>query len=69
MRWPQVGVIVLAAMATTGCPSEFGKNGRIAKAVHQDTLEIVRRICSDKERWEVCKGPNKDPVECQRCGG
>jgi hypothetical protein len=69
MRWLQVGVVVLSVMALIGCPSEFGKDGRIAKAVHKDTMGVVRRICSDKERWEVCNGPNKDPEKCRECGG
>jgi hypothetical protein len=69
MRWPQVGVIILAVMAIIGCPSEFGREGRIAKAVRQDALELVRRRCDAKELWEACKGPNKDPVQCQKCDG
>jgi hypothetical protein len=56
------------ALMMTGCPSEFGREGRIAKAVHKDSMEIVGKRCSDRERWEVCKGPNKDPVECRKCG-
>ncbi len=67
MQWHQATLSVLALMLT-GCPSEFGKNGRIAKAAHQDTLELVRKICSDKERKEACEGPHQDPVECRKCG-
>lgn len=68
MRWLQV-VMGMLALMMTGCPSEFGKNGRIAKAIHQDTLELTRKNCSDQERWEACQGPNKDPGECRKCGG
>jgi hypothetical protein len=62
-------MVVLSVMAMTGCPSEFGKDGRIAKAIHKDSMELVRRICSEDERKAVCEGPNKDPVECEKCGG
>ena len=68
MWWLQAGVGVFALMMA-GCPSEFGKEGRISKAVHQDTLGIVGKRCSEKERWEVCKGPNKDAERCRECGG
>jgi hypothetical protein len=68
MRWRLAAVGVLALMMA-GCPSGFGKEGRVAKAVHQDALGIVRKICSEKEHWEVCNGPNKDPERCRECGG
>lgn len=32
MRWIHVAVAILSVIATTGCPSEFGKDGRVAKA-------------------------------------
>lgn len=70
MRWLRAGVVVLSVTTTTGCPSEFGKEGRVAKAVHadsQDQLSITR--CSDVERKRVC-GPGKENSdECRRCGG
>jgi hypothetical protein len=68
MRWRQVTVAVLAILAMTGCPSEFGKEGRVAKAVHKDSQEqlgITR--CSEAWRKEVCEGPNRDPDECRKC--
>jgi hypothetical protein len=61
---------VLSFVVMTGCPSEFGKEGRIAKAVHQDVKEnLIIKRCSDAYRNEVCKGPNKDPDKCRECGG
>ena len=69
MTWRSRAVAVLAVLAMTGCPSEFGKEGRVAKAVHKDAMGIVRRNCSDRERWEVCHGPNKDPNKCLECDG
>jgi hypothetical protein len=69
MRWLQAAMSMLALMMTTGCPSGFGKEGRVAKAVHQDTLGIVRRNCSDDERKAVC-GPGQERSEaCLECGG
>jgi hypothetical protein len=70
MHWLKAGVVVLSVMAMTGCPSEFGKDGRVAKAVHkdaQDQLLITR--CSEERRQEVCAPGKKDSVECRKCGG
>jgi hypothetical protein len=72
MRWLQAGVVFLSIKAMTGCPSEFGKDGRVAKAVHKDAhenmLELTR--CSQALRDAVCgDGPNKNPDECKKCGG
>jgi hypothetical protein len=61
---------VLSVIALTGCPSEFGKEGRIAKAVRKDTqeqLSITR--CSEARRKEVCEGPQQDSDKCRECGG
>lgn len=69
MRWRHLAVGMLSALALTGCPSEFGKDGRVSKAAHKDAMGITRRICSEQELWEVCKGPNKDPDKCHECGG
>jgi hypothetical protein len=69
MQWLQVTMSVLALMMTTGCPSEFGREGRVAKAVHNDSLGIVRKNCSDDERRAVC-GPGQERSEaCLECGG
>ncbi len=69
MRWPQLAVAVLSVLAMIGCPTEFGKEGRVSKAVGKDSLELVREVCPEKKYWEVCYGPNKDPDECRECGG
>lgn len=70
MRWLQVGVGVLSFMVMTGCPSEFGREGRIAKAVHQDVQEnLVITRCSEERKKEVCEGPQRNPKECRKCGG
>ena len=69
MRWRQIAAISLSIMAMTGCPSEFGKDGRVNKAVRQDTQDQLLFItgCSRTRFEEVC-GPGKwDSDECLRC--
>jgi hypothetical protein len=69
MRRFQAGLGVLALMVTAGCPSEFGKEGRIAKAIHEDTVDMVIKRCSDELRNKVC-GPGKEnSPKCLECGG
>ncbi|MBN1208401.1 MAG: hypothetical protein JXB05_26305 [Myxococcaceae bacterium] len=68
MRWIQV-VGALSVMALSGCPSEFGKDGRVNKAVRQDSQEHLLFItgCEQRRYEEVC-GPGKwDSEECLRC--
>jgi len=71
MRWLRAGVAILSVMATTGCPSEFGRDGRIAKAVHKDAQEqvIIIRRCVDQERKRVCARGQESSKECLECGG
>jgi hypothetical protein len=72
MRWLQMAVAVLSFIALTGCPSEFGKDGRVNKAIHNDTRQNMLDLkgCSDAWRAEVCgDGPNQNPVKCKECGG
>ncbi len=69
MRRFQVAMVVLSVTTMTGCPSEFGKDGRVNKAVQQDTQEQLLFIagCSRARFEEVC-GPGKwDSDECLRC--
>ncbi|WP_224364372.1 hypothetical protein [Hyalangium versicolor] len=70
MRWLTAGVVVLSAMVMPGCPSEFGKDGRISRAVRKDAQEnLIIKSCSDTYRDEVCNGPNRNPKKCEECGG
>jgi hypothetical protein len=71
MRSLQVNAVVLAAVALAGCPSEFGKDGRIDKAVEKDVQEQLDNLplCSEEYVEEACYGPNQDEAECKRCGG
>jgi hypothetical protein len=67
MRWLQVVVGALCIMALAGCPSEFGREGRIAKAVRKDSMDLVIRRCSPEKIEEVC-GDGKDKTEeCKKC--
>ena len=68
MRRLHVAVGILSVLALTGCPSEFGKEGRIAKAEHHDAQDQfgIKR-CSEAYRNEVCEGPHKDDEKCSQC--
>lgn len=69
MRWLQVTVIALSVMAVTGCPSEFGRDGRVNKAVQQDVQEQLLFVteCEEKRYKEVCAPGLWDSAECQKC--
>ncbi len=67
MRWLQTVPSLLFVMALTGCPSEFGREGRIAKAMHRDTMELVIKRCSAEKIEEVCGNGKENTPECQKC--
>lgn len=69
MRWFRMTVGVLSVLAMTGCPSEFGKEGRLNKSSRKDSQEHLLFIngCSEARKKEVCEGPYRDPVECEKC--
>jgi len=70
MRLHHARMLVLSTLVLIGCPSEFGKDGRIAKAVHKDVQEnlvIVR--CSEEWKRKVCDGHPRNERECLKCGG
>lgn len=71
MRWLQAGVLALSAMAMTGCPAEFGKGGRIDKAVERDSQEkmLMLKSCSQQRRQEVCGPGQENSKACLECGG
>jgi hypothetical protein len=69
MRWCHAGMMLFAALTLAGCPSEFGRHGRVANAVHQDTLELVQKDCSPAELKKFCEGDKKNSQECRdECG-
>ena len=71
MRWLPVASIMLSGLVVTGCPSEFGKDGRIAKAVHKDAEEqiIIVKHCKSAERERVCAHGQENSRACLECGG
>jgi len=56
-------------MLMTGCPTEFGKDGRVNKAVREDALELISQPCDPRELERYC-GPGKEnSPECiEKCG-
>jgi len=69
MRVNPVGVSLVVLMLMAGCPTEFGKDGRVNKAVREDALELVSKPCSPQELAEYC-GPGKanTPKCIEKCG-
>ena len=69
MRWCHAGTGVLLLMLLAGCPSGFGKDGRVSKAIHQDTVDLYIKRCSTAKYEEVCGGAKRDTENCRReCG-
>lgn len=68
MRWRYAGTGTVALLMT-GCPHDYGKDGRADKEVHKAEVELVRKYC-DKEMLErYCGGDRKNTPECRRqCG-
>lgn len=70
MRRLHVAVGILSVLALTGCPSEFGKGGRIDKASNQDAQsQLGIKRCSEAYKDEVCNGPQRNERKCRECGG
>ncbi len=63
--WLAVAMLLVGV----GCPSEFGIEGRIDKAVAQDTKEELKELkevkdCPAGMHWQQPKSPCTDP-SCQ----
>lgn len=69
MRWRTAGLCALSLAVMTGCPEEFGKEGRINRAVHKDVMELYRKHCSADELLLFCGGAKKNSPECIRACG
>lgn len=69
MRWRTAGLCALSLTVMTGCPEEFGKEGRINRAIHQDVMELHRKDCSEEELRTFCGGVLKDSPECRKACG
>ena len=64
MRWRTAGLCALSLVTMTGCPEEFGKEGRVQRAVHQDVMELSRKHCSKDDLATFCGGAKKNSPEC-----
>ncbi|SEU31655.1 hypothetical protein [Stigmatella erecta] len=67
MRWLPTGVAVIFLAALSGCPSEFGRDGRVAKAIRKDSAELVSERCSDEKIEEVCAEGKEESPDCEAC--
>ena len=68
MRWRTCWLGVLSLVAMTGCPEEFGIDGRVDQAVRKDVKERLKRQCSDEELRLYC-GNGKPEETCrEKCG-
>lgn len=68
MRWHWVGTSIVA-LVMAGCPSEFGREGRVAKAVHKDTMEAVNNDCPEDMYEKYCSDGREQTAECiKECG-
>jgi hypothetical protein len=70
MQWRTVGLSALCLVTMTGCPEEFGKEGRVNKAVHKDALELIQKPCTREDFERYCEGGRENSEQCrQACGG
>jgi hypothetical protein len=61
---------VLSLVAMTGCPDDFGKEGTIDRAAHQDTLDRLESNCPERIYQLYCSEGREQSAEClKRCGG
>jgi hypothetical protein len=68
MRWRTRWLCVLSLVAMTGCPEEFGIDGRVDQAVSKDMKERLMKQCTESDLRKHC-GPDKSEEECRKqCG-
>lgn len=68
MRW-RTGLCALSLKTLTGCPEEFGKEGRVNRAVHQDVMDMLQKSCSAEEAELYCSRGREESEEClNACG-
>lgn len=54
MQWRTICVCAVSLVAMTGCPEEFGKKGRVNKAIHKDLMERLQKKCTPAQLDEFC---------------
>ncbi len=71
MRWQAAWMCALSLVLLTGCPEEYGKDGTMDRAVHQDVMELQRKYdCSKDDYARLCAGGREQSAEClKKCGG
>ncbi len=69
MRWSLVATGLFALVMSTGCPSEFGRDGRVNKAVRQDAKELIPEDCPEPVFLRFCSDGRESTPECiEACG-
>jgi hypothetical protein len=69
MKWLWTAMTGLSIVAMLGCPSEFGKDGRLNKAARRDTQDLFIKRCSKQKIEEVCGNGKENSAACRECGG
>jgi hypothetical protein len=68
MRWRTCWLCVLSLVALTGCPEDFGIDGRMDQAIRKDMRERLEQQCTDEELRLYC-GRGKPEETCrEKCG-
>lgn len=68
MVWRALCVGAAFLLSLTGCPEEFGKHGRINKAVHKDLMERLRQKCTTEQLNQFCKEGMLEEDSLEQCG-
>ena len=68
MRWRTCWLGLVSLVAMTGCPEDFGIEGRMDQAIRKDMKARLKQQCSERDLREYC-APNKPAELCQeKCG-
>ena len=69
MRWRHIATGLFSLTMMTGCPSEFGRDGRVNKAVQKDAKELIQYECPEDIFEEHCSEGRENTPEClKECG-
>lgn len=67
MRGRTLRVAVMALVALTGCPEDYGIGGTMDRAAHQDVVNAIQKRCTQAKYEKHCKDPQSR--EClETCG-
>lgn len=63
------GLCALSLGLATGCAEEFGKEGRIDRAIEKDLKALVPKRCTDRDLKRYCGDEKKGSKLCRdNCG-